>query len=153
MCCGNPDNVPCFGTIFPNMDFFHQSAPLVRSPCSPMKIEIAQLSNGALGAAQLIPMGDNQKQRCGSEIARWHYIYTPEECVDEWRQNNADFKLLCYERFHHIRHHVHDGLCTGRHLTSRQFHSLVLWWCPRKILPQTTRPKQIVELCNGLVVD
>ena len=39
-------------------------------------------------------MGSNQKQRCGSEFAKWHAIYTPEECADEWRQNNADLKLL-----------------------------------------------------------
>ena len=25
---------------------------------------------------------------------KWHDIYTPEECMDEWRQNNADLKLL-----------------------------------------------------------
>ena len=36
----------------------------------------------------------NKKQRCGSEFAKWHDIYTPEECADEWRQNNADLKLL-----------------------------------------------------------
>ena len=36
----------------------------------------------------------NQKQLCGSEFAKWHDIYTPEECADEWRQNNADLKLL-----------------------------------------------------------
>ena len=41
-----------------------------------------------------IPMGSNQKQRCGSEFAKWHAIYTPEECADEWRQNIADSKLL-----------------------------------------------------------
>ena len=36
----------------------------------------------------------NRKQRCGSEFAKWHDIYTPEECADEWRQNNADSKSL-----------------------------------------------------------
>ena len=40
-------------------------------------------------------MVSNQKQRCGSEFTKWHDdIYTPEECADEWRQNNADLKLL-----------------------------------------------------------
>ena len=65
----------------------------------------------------LVPMGSNQKQRCGSGSAKWHDIYTPEDCADEWRQNNADFKLLCHEWFHHVRHHVHDGLCTGKFAT------------------------------------
>ena len=41
-----------------------------------------------------ILMGSKQKQRCGSEFAKWHAIYTPEECADKWRQNNADLKLL-----------------------------------------------------------
>ena len=35
-----------------------------------------------------------KKQRYSSEFAKWHDIYTPEECADEWRQNNADLKLL-----------------------------------------------------------
>ena len=39
-------------------------------------------------------MGINQTQRCGSEVSKWHDIYTPEECADEWRQNNADLKIL-----------------------------------------------------------
>ena len=40
------------------------------------------------------PDGEQPKQRCGSEFPKWHNIYTPEECADEWRQNNADLKLL-----------------------------------------------------------
>ena len=41
-----------------------------------------------------IPMGSNLKQRCGFEFAKLHDIYTPQECADEWRQNNADLRLL-----------------------------------------------------------
>ena len=41
-----------------------------------------------------IPMGSNQKQRCGSGFTKKHDIYTPEECAEEWRQNNADLKSL-----------------------------------------------------------
>ena len=48
----------------------------------------------AVGAAPFIPMGSNQKQRCGSEFAKWYDVYTPEECADEWRKNNANLKLL-----------------------------------------------------------
>ena len=88
--------------------FLHHPAPPVRSPCKPTNKEVAELSNGAVGAALLIPVaGEQQKQRCGFEFATWHDIYTPEECADEWRQNNADFKLLCHEWFHHVGH------CTG----------------------------------------
>ena len=32
-------------------------------------------------------------------------------------QNNTDLKLLCHEWFHHVRHHVHDGHCTGEFAT------------------------------------
>ena len=74
----------------------------------------------AVGAALLFQMGSNQKQRCGSEFIKWHDIYTPEECADEWRQNNADLKLLCHEWFHYFWHHVHDGHCIGEFAT-------VLW--------------------------
>ena len=76
VCCRNPDNVHCFGTIFPNLkSVLHQSAPPVRSPCNPMNREVAQVSNGAVGTTQLSPMESNQKQRCGSGFAKWH-IYT-----------------------------------------------------------------------------
>ena len=67
-----------------------------------------------------IPMGSNQKQRCGSEFVKWHDIYKPEECADEWRQNNADLKLLencVMNGFHHVQHHVHDIHRTGEFAT------------------------------------
>ena len=77
-------------------------------------------------AAWSIPMESNQQQCCGSE----------------W--------------FHHVRHHVHDGNCQSpgkqsrslywriRHsyLMSRQFHSLVPGWRPRRIRPRRTRLSQ-----------
>ena len=33
-------------------------------------------------------------QDCNYEYSKLHGIYTPEECVEEWMQNNADFKWL-----------------------------------------------------------
>ena len=63
-------------------------------------------------------MGSNQENRCGSEFAKWYgRIDTPEECADEWRQYNADFKVLGHEWFHRVPHHVYDGLCTGEFAT------------------------------------
>ena len=47
------------------------------------------------------------------EFAKLHDIYTQ----DGWRQNNADLNLLRREWFHHVRHHVHDGHCTGEFAT------------------------------------
>ena len=54
--------------------------------------EVAQLSS--MHAQRRAWSGRNQKQRRGSEFVKWHDIYTPEECADEWRQNNDDLKLL-----------------------------------------------------------
>ena len=96
-CCTNPDNVHCFGTIFPNLNFVSASICAAR----PVHIQSDQYRScstvtqrRAFGAAPCIPMGSNRKQRSGSEFAKWHDICTPEECADEWRQTNADLKLL-----------------------------------------------------------
>ena len=97
MCCANPDNVHCFGTIFPNLNFVF--APICAA--RPVHIQSDQCRScstvkqrRAVSAAPSIPMGSNQKQRCGSEFAKWYDIYTPEECADDRRQNNADLKLF-----------------------------------------------------------
>ena len=107
-----------------------------------------------------ILMGSNQKQRCGFEFAKWYDIYTSEECAEDWRQNNADSKLLCHEWFHHVRHHVHDGHCNGEFAI--QFHSVVPWWRPRRTRPQRTRLSQpenstigtwpIYKKCHAILV-
>ena len=47
------------------------------------------------------------------EFAKWNVIYTPEKCAEERMQNNADLKLLCHERWHH----VHFGGCAGKFAT------------------------------------
>ena len=118
VCYTNPDNVHFLGLYSRIWNLFlHQSAPPVQSPCNPTITEVAQLSNDAVGAARSIPMGSNQKQRCGSEFAKWHAIYTSKECPGEWRQTSADLKLLYHKWFHHVRHHVHDGHCTGEFAT------------------------------------
>ena len=127
VCCTNRENVHCFGTIFPNLNFVFASICAAR----PVHIQSDQYRScstvkqrRAVGAAPFISMGNNQKQRCGSEFAKWHDIYTPEECADEWRQNIADLNLLenyvmnGFPRwFHHVRHHVHDGHWTGEFAT------------------------------------
>ena len=89
VCCTNPDNVHCFGTIFPNVNFVFASICAAR----PVHIQSAQYRSCST-VKQRRAMVNNQKQRCDSELAKWHNIYTPEECADEWRQNNADLKLL-----------------------------------------------------------
>ena len=123
--------------------FLHQSAPPVQSPCNPKLLNCQMMQWVPRGWVPLASSRWEQpKQHCGSEFAKWHDIYTPEECADEWRQNNSDFKLLCHEWFHHVRHHVHVGHWLWRihhsHWTYRHFHSLFPWWRPRKIRPQRT---------------
>ena len=34
--------------------------------------------------------GSTKHQYCNSEFAKWHDIYTPGECADEWRQNKSN---------------------------------------------------------------
>ena len=86
-------------------DYIHESilcfcvnlcCPSVRHSIRPIQklLNCQTTTCGGCHSAPFIPMGSNQKQRCGSEFTKWHDIYTPEECVDEWRQNNVDLKLL-----------------------------------------------------------
>ena len=75
-----------------SLTFLRQSVSPFRSVFNPTNTEVAQLSNN--DAQWLLLMGSNQKQRCGSEFAKWHDIYAREKCADEWRQNNTDLKLL-----------------------------------------------------------
>ena len=82
----------------------HQS---VRSPCNLTNREFLNCKT-----TQWVPLGWS-RGRSGPKFAKWHDVYTPEGCVDKRRQNFADFKLLCHEWFHHVRHHVHDSHCVG----------------------------------------
>ena len=144
MYCTNPDNVNGFGTIFPNLNFFasicaarpvHIQSDQYRS-CSTVK------QWRAVGAAPF------QKQRRGSELVKWHEIYTPEECADEWRQNNVDLKLLencvmngfimCGIMF------MTDWRIRHSHLTSTLFHSLVPWWRPH--IRGESGPRELVSV-------
>ena len=77
VCCTNPDNVHCFGTIFPNLNFvLPQFVPSARCIFNPTNTEVAQLSTTWPGddarweLQAFIPMGCNQKQRCGFEFAK-----------------------------------------------------------------------------------
>ena len=96
MCCRNPDNVHCVGTIFPNLNVVFASicAPVRRSIFNPTNTEVAQLSNNDALSRGHSSRWRTTKNRQNSEFAKCHDSYTPEECADEWRQNNVDLKLL-----------------------------------------------------------
>ena len=74
VCCTNPNNVNCFGTIIPEskLCFCVQSEPPARSILNPTNTEVAQLSNKDPLSELLHPprLGSNQKQRCGSGFAK-----------------------------------------------------------------------------------
>ena len=48
----------------------------------------------AVGASPSTPIWEQPKTALWLWVREIHAIYTPEECADEWRQNNADLKLL-----------------------------------------------------------
>ena len=82
VCCTNPTMLIVWG--------------LFASICAarPVHIQSAQYRSCST-VKQRRAMGSNQKQCCGSEFTKWHDIYTPEECADEFRQNNADLLENC----------------------------------------------------------
>ena len=124
VCCTNPNNVHCFWTMFSNLKFVFASicaAHLV--PMQSDQYRSCSITVIVKWCRRWEPLGSSrwpgqqQNQRCGSKFVKLHDFYTPEECVDEWRQNNADLKLLCHECFHHVQHHVHDSHCIGEFTT------------------------------------
>ena len=114
LCCKNPGNVNCFGTIFTNHKFAFVSLCAVRP--APMQSDESRSCPTVKWStvAGWVPLswyrwGATKKQRRDYEFAKWH-IFTLEKCADKGMQIGADFKWLWHEWFHHVRHHVHDGL-------------------------------------------
>ena len=73
VCCTNPNNVNCFGTIFPNLNFVFASIWAAR----PVHIESDQYRScstvkqgPAVSATPSTPIGEQPKQRCGSGFAK-----------------------------------------------------------------------------------
>ena len=153
MCCTNPNNVNCFGTIFPNLNFVFASISAAR----PVHIESDQYRScstvkqgPAVGATSSTPIGEQPKTALWLWVRKitW-YLYT-RGVRGRMKAKQRWFKVtreLCHEWFHHFRHHVHDGHWTGEFVTviwrlHALFHSLVPWWRPRRIRPQITRLSQ-----------
>ena len=102
VCCTNPDNVHCFGTIFPNLNFVFASICAAR----PVHIQSDQYKScSTVNKINNVTTRD----RCSRHSSRWGATKNsavalssrnnmisihPEEYADEWRQNNADLKLL-----------------------------------------------------------
>ena len=117
MWCRNTSNVHCFGTIFPNQNFAFESFCVARPVLLQSAGRIEKLPN--CQNSRWVPpgwsrWGATKHKNCDSRYAKWHDIYTPERCTHKWMQNHTDYKCLCYEWFHHVRHHVPDGHSIGQ---------------------------------------
>ena len=118
VCCTNPDNVHCFGTIFPNLIFVFASICAAR----PVLIESDQYrSCSTVNKVNKMTTRD----RCSRHSSRWRvpeitwYLYT-RGVRGRMKAKQRWFKVtreLCHEWFHHFRHHVHDGHWTGKFAT------------------------------------
>ena len=123
VCCTNPDNVHCFGTIFPNIKFVFASICAAR----PVHIQSDQYrSCSTVNKVNNVTTRD----RCSRHSYRWGrpktalwlwvseitwYLYT-RGVRGRMKAKQRWFKVtreLCHEWFHHFRHHVHDGHWTG----------------------------------------
>ena len=99
VCCTNPDNVNCFGTMFPNLNFVFASIWAAR----PVHIESDQYRSCSTVKPLKDPLsvllhpprlGSNLNSAVALGSLNNMMSIQPEECADEWRQNNADLKLL-----------------------------------------------------------
>ena len=128
VCRAKPENVHCFGTIFPNLNFVFASICAAR----PVHIQSDQYrSCSTVNKVNNVTTRD----RCSRHSSRWGA--TKNSAVELWvreitcylytrgvrgrmKAKQRWFKLtreLCNEWFHHFRHHVHDGHWTGEFAT------------------------------------
>ena len=73
VCCTNPNNFNCFGTIFPNLNFVFASiwaARLVHIESDQYRSCSTVKQGPAVGATPSTPIGEQPKQRCGSGFAK-----------------------------------------------------------------------------------
>ena len=123
VCCTNPDNVHCFGTIFPNLN----------SICAARPVHIQSDQYRSCSTVNNVN-NVTTRDRCSRHSSRWGA--TKNSAVALSLRNNMIsihqrstrtnegkqrwFKVtweLCHEWFHHFRHHVHGGHWTGEFAT------------------------------------
>ena len=128
VCCTNPDNVHCFGTIFPNLNFVFASICAAR----PVHIQSDQYSScstvtttsttwrRAIGAPGIHPDGEQPKTALWLWVREITWSLYTRGVRGRMKAKQCWFKVtreLCHEWFHHFRHHVHDGHWTGEFAT------------------------------------
>ena len=96
VCCTNPNNVNCFGTIFPNLNFVFASN--LSRPPGPYWIRPIQklLNCQTRTRCQSYSIHPDWGATKHSAVALGlrNNIISIHLCTDEWRQNNVDLELL-----------------------------------------------------------
>ena len=116
VCCTNPNNVNCFGTIFPNLNFVFASI----WAASPVHIESDQYRScstvkqgPAVSATPSTPIGEQPKTALWLWVCEITcYLYT-RWVHGRMKTKQRWFKVtreLSHEWFHHFRHHVHEAV-------------------------------------------
>ena len=115
MCCTNPDNVHCFGTIFPNLNFVFASICAAR----PVHIQSDQYrSCSTVKQRHAVGAAPKTALLLWIRETTW-YLYT-RGVRGRLKAKQRWFKVTrepCHEWFHHVRHHVHDGHWTAEFAT------------------------------------
>ena len=163
VCCTNPNNVNCLGTIFPNLNFVFASI----WAASPVHIESDQYRScstvkqgPAVSATPSTPIGEQPKTALWLWVCEITcYLYTrwvhgrmktkqrwfkvtrePGSRTVSWMVSSFSASCSWPPLDWRIRH---------SHLAPTLFHSLVPWWRPRRIRPQITRLSQLENSATG----
>ena len=152
VCCTNPNNVNCFGTIFPNLNFVFASN-LSRPPgpywiqkllncqtrthcqCYSIHPDWGATKNSAVTLGLRNNMLSIHQMSARTNEDKTTLIYSYSRTVS-WMVSSCSWRPLDWR----IRH---------SHLAPTLFHSLVPWWRPRRIRPQITRLSQLENSATG----
>ena len=157
----NPDNVHCFGTIFPNLNFVFASICVAR----PVHIQSDQYRS--CSTVNNVTTRSRHSSRWGAtkNSAVALSLRNNMMSIDQRsaRTNEGKTTLIwsysravCHEWFHHFRHHVHDGHWTGEFATVIwRLHCFTVSFCGESAenpAPDNS-PQSIGELRNGHVAN
>ena len=151
MCCTNPDNVHCFGTIFPNLNFVFASICAAR----PVHIQSDQYrscstvnnvttrsrhssrwgatKNSAVALSSRNNMMSIHQRNARTNEGKTTLVESYSRTVS-WMASSFSASCSWGSLDWRIRH---------SHLASTLFHNLVPWWRPRRIRPQITLLSQL----------
>ena len=118
VCCMNPDNVHCFGTIFPNLNFVFASI------CAARPVHIQSDQYRSCSTVNNVTTRDRCSTQPKTALWLWAreitWYLSTRGVRGQMKAKQRGFKVtreLCHEWFHHFRHHVHDSHWTGEFAT------------------------------------